>query len=125
LYAARDTQQTIDNDASFMRRLNNFNKAVVRKRVSPLIREPPEPPPAKAVLPPRSKSLAAQSLSQVPPSKRGEVLILQRLGLVTDLSMPNAYVMKTYEALYEAGPDASNIKALEVLFHCSGKESHR
>ena len=46
-----DTHQTVDDDASFKRRLDNFTKAVVCKRGSPLIREPPKQPSAKAVLP--------------------------------------------------------------------------
>jgi hypothetical protein len=46
-----DTHQIVDDDVSFKRRLNNFTKAVVCKRDSPLIREPPKQPPAKPVLP--------------------------------------------------------------------------
>jgi hypothetical protein len=71
-----DAHQTVDNDASFKRRLDNFTKAVVRKRASPLIRELPKPPPTKAVLPLWSKRLAAQSLSRVPASNQGEILIM-------------------------------------------------
>ena len=70
-----DGHQTVDNDDSFKCLLNNFTKAVVRKKASPLICEPPKPPLAKTVLPLRSKRLAAQSLPQVPASKRGEILI--------------------------------------------------
>ena len=33
-----DTHQTVDNDTSFKRRLDNFTKTVVRKRAFPLIR---------------------------------------------------------------------------------------
>ena len=72
-----DGHQTVDNDDSFKCLLNNFTKAVVRKRFFSLIRGPPKPPPAKGVLPLRSKRLAAQSLSRVPASKRGEILIMQ------------------------------------------------
>lgn len=117
--------QTVDHDASFKHHLKNFTKKVVSKRVSLLIRGPPKSPPAKAVLPWRSKRLAAQSLSLVPTSKRGEVLILQRLGLVTGLSLTSELAMKTDEVLYEAEPSASNIEALEALFQYSGKESAR
>ena len=48
---------------------------------------------------------------------------MQRLGLVTGLSTPSALAMKTYEELDEAGPDDSNVEALEVLFHGVGNES--
>jgi hypothetical protein len=71
-----DTHQAVDDDASFKRHLDNFTKAVVCKRDSLLIREPPKQPPAKPVLPWQKKWLAAQSLSRVPASKRDEVLIM-------------------------------------------------
>jgi hypothetical protein len=71
-----DTHQTVDNDGSAKRRLDSFINKVTRKRDSPLIREPPKQPPAKPVLPWRNKRLAAQSLSRVHVSKRGEVLIM-------------------------------------------------
>jgi hypothetical protein len=64
-----DGHQIVDNDDSFKRGLDNFTKKVVRKRDSPLIREPPKQPPAKAVLPWRRRRLAAQSLFRVPTSK--------------------------------------------------------
>ena len=73
------THQAMDNDDSAKRRLNNFINNVTRKRDSPLIREPLKQPPAKPILPWRSRWLAAQSLSRVPASKRGEVLIMQRI----------------------------------------------
>jgi hypothetical protein len=78
-----DKHQTVDSDASANRRLENFIKKVTRKRASPLIHEPPKPLPAKALLP-----------------LRGEILIMQRLGLVTGLSTPSASVKRAYEALY-------------------------
>lgn len=62
----------------------------------------------------RSKRLAAQSLSHVPTFKRGEILIIQRLGLVAGPLTPSASARKAYEALFEAGSNASSIKALAV-----------
>jgi hypothetical protein len=70
------THQVVDNDDSAKRRLYSFVNNVMRKRDSPLIREPPKQPPAKSVLSWRSRRLAVQSLSRVPASKRGEVLIM-------------------------------------------------
>jgi hypothetical protein len=57
-----DTHQTVDDDVSFKRRLDNFTMVVVCKRDSLLIREPPKQPSAKPVLPWRSRRLAAQSV---------------------------------------------------------------
>jgi hypothetical protein len=59
-----DTNQTVDDDASFKCCLDNFTKAMVCKRDSPLIYEPPMQPLAKSVLPWQSRRLAAQSLSE-------------------------------------------------------------
>jgi hypothetical protein len=75
-----DGHQIMDNDDSFKCCLDNFTKKVVCKRDSLLIHEPPKQPPAKVVLPWQSRWLVAKSLSQVPASKRGEVLIMQRMG---------------------------------------------
>jgi hypothetical protein len=69
----------VSNDTA-KRRLNNFINEVTRKRDS-LIREPPKQPPAKPVLPRRSRRLAAQSLSRVPAFKRGEVLIMHQRSI--------------------------------------------
>jgi hypothetical protein len=42
-----------------------------------------------------------------------------------DLSMASASTIKTYEALYEAEPNASNVEAPEALFQGDGKELRR
>ena len=85
---------------AFANRLELFVNKVTSKIASPLIREPPKQPHAKVVLPPRrSKRQAAQSLSRVPASKRGEILVMQRLGLVTVGATPNTSTVKAYEDL--------------------------
>jgi hypothetical protein len=73
--ASDDSEVSVDTTE---RRLNDFISKVTRKRDPPLISEPPQQPPAKTVLPQRSRRQAAHPLSQVPASKRGEVLIKQR-----------------------------------------------
>ena len=74
-------RSTVDvSDSSAARRLKSFTRCVLKKVDSPLIREPSKQSPAKPVLPLRSRRLAAQSLSRVPAFKRGEVLIMQRMG---------------------------------------------
>jgi hypothetical protein len=118
----------LDNDTSANRRLEAFINKVTRKRSFPLICEPPMQPPAKVLLPRRSKRQAGQSLSRVPASKRGEILIMQQLGLVTRLSTPSISMIKAYEELYEikTDPTASSIKALPELFNNDiGNELHR
>ena len=61
--------------------------------------------------------------------KRGDVLVMQCLGLTTGLSMPTASEKKAYEDLFEAEPTGSNVKALASLFAgtrvATGKKQRR
>jgi hypothetical protein len=92
-----DIHQTVDNDASAKGRIDNFINKVTCKRASPLIRELPKELPAKAVLPQRNKHQAAQSLSRMRASKRGEILVMQRLDLIAGSSTPSSSATKAYE----------------------------
>ena len=94
-----DAHQTLDSDASANCHLELFINIVTSKIASPLICEPPKQTPTKVMLPRRSKRQAAQSLSRVPASKRGEILVMQRLGLVTVGATPNTSTVKAYEDL--------------------------
>ena len=111
-----DTHPTEDNDDSAKRRLDSFINEVTRKRDSPLIREPPMQPPAKPVMPWRSRRLAAQPLSRVLASKRGEVLIMQRMGFTKGPSVPSASVLEAYDKLFGSDLTASEAKALDEFF---------
>jgi hypothetical protein len=104
----------VSNDTA-KRRLNNFINEVTRKRDS-LIREPPKQPPAKPVLPRRSRRLAAQSLSRVPAFKHGEVLIMQHIGFINGPSAPSASRLATYDKLFEGDLTADDAEALDELF---------
>ena len=97
----------------------------MHKRDSPLIREPPKQPPAKLILSWQSRRLAAQSLSQVPASKRGEVLIMQRMGYTRHLSAPSALELEAFDRLFDGNPTASEAKALDELFPTVGKAPSR
>jgi len=114
-----DAHLIVDNDAS-ANHLELFINKVTSKIASPLIREPPKQAPAKVILPRQ----VAQSLSRVPASKRGEILVMQRLGLVIVRATPSSSAVKAYEDLYK--PDASNVKALATIFNNDvGTESCR
>ena len=115
-----DTHQTVDDDASFKRRLDNFTKAVVCKRDSPMIREPPKQPPAKP-LSWRSRRLAAQSLSRVPASKRCEVLIMKRMGYIKGPLAPSASEVEAFDSLFDGNLTASEAEAMDALFPAVGK----
>ena len=90
-----------------------------------LIREPPGQPPAKPVLPWRSRRLVVQSLSRVPASKQGEVLIMQRMGYTKGPSAPSASELETFDKLFDGNLTTSEAEALDALFPDAGKGSSR
>jgi hypothetical protein len=73
---------------------------------------------APPVLPKRSKRIAAQSLSHILTSKRGEHLVLKRLGLTSGMPSPSTSAMNAYEEIY--GGDPGNMQALRELFPPEG-----
>jgi hypothetical protein len=97
-------------------RLDNFLSKVTRKRDPPLICEPPKQSPTKPVLPRRSRRQVAQPLSQVPTSKRGEVLIRRRLGLLKGPSTASG--LAAYDKIFGGGDDLmpNEAAALDELF---------
>jgi hypothetical protein len=115
----------VDNDGSVECRLNSFINKVMHKRDSPLIREPPKQPLAKPVLPWRSRRLAAESLSRVPISERGEVLIMQRMGYTKGPSVPSASELEVFDKLFDGNLSASNAETMDALFPAIGKGSSR
>ena len=116
---------TVDVSDTFpARRLKSFMR-VLKKVDSSLIREAPKQPPARPVLPWWSRRLAAQSLSRVPTSKRGEVLIMQRMGYTKGPSAPSASKLEAFDKIFDGKLTASNVEALDALFLDGGKGSSR
>jgi hypothetical protein len=114
--------RTVDvSDSSTARRLKSLTRRMLKKVDSPLIRKPPKQPPAKPVLPLRSRRLAAQSLSRVPASNRGKMLILQCMGYTKGPSVPSASKLKAFDKIFDGNLTESNIKALDALFLGGGK----
>ena len=60
--------------------------------------------------------MAAQPLSRVPASKRGEVLIMQRMGFTKGPSAPSVLELEAYEKLFGGDLTASEAEALDELF---------
>ena len=85
--------------------------------------EPSKQPLAKPVIPWRSRRLAAQPLSRVPASKRGEVLIMQRMGYTRGLSAPSASELEAFDRLYDGNLTAS--KARRWMSSSRPLERHR
>ena len=120
-----DTHPAEDNDDSAKRRLDSFINEVTRKRDSPLIREPPMQHPAKPMIPRRSRRLEAQPLSRVPASKRGEVLIMQRMCFTKGPSAPSVSELEAYEKLFGSDLTASEAEALDEFFPAVSRQSRR
>ena len=116
--------RTVDvSDSSAARCLKSFTRRMLKKVDSSLIREPPKQPPAKPMMPWRSRRLAAQGLSRVPASKRGEVLIMQRLGYTKCPVALSASELEAFDKNFDDNLTASNVEALGVLFLNGGKGS--
>jgi hypothetical protein len=120
-----DTHEAVNNDGFAKRRLDNFINKVTRRKDSPLICESPKQPPAKPVLPWQSRRLAAQSLSRVLAFKRGEVLIMQRMGYTKDPSTPSASELETFDKLFDGDLTASNAETMDALFSVVRKSSSK
>jgi hypothetical protein len=69
--------------------------------------------------------LAAQSLSRVPASKQGDVLITQRIGYTKGPPAPSASELETFDKLFDGNLTASEAEALDTLFLAAGKGSSR
>jgi hypothetical protein len=95
------------------KRMKSFIEQELRNADPPLIQQPPKHPAATnhPVLPLRSKRLAAQSLSSVSASQRGEVLIMKHMGMAKRLSTPSTLAKKAYKELFDAWLSASNVEA--------------
>jgi hypothetical protein len=99
-------------------RLKSFIERVTKARQPLLLELPgddstPDQRPLPA-LPKWSRRIAAQSLSHIPVPKRGEHLVLKRLGLTSGVSTPSTSAMKAYEEMY--GGDPGYMEALCELF---------
>ena len=60
--------------------------------------------------------MAAQPLSRVPASKRGEMLIMQRMGFTKVPSTPFTSELAAYDKLFGGDLTASEAEALDELF---------
>ena len=109
------------------RRLKCFTERITKVRQPPLLelsrddtahngRTPP------AWLPKRSKQIVARTISHISASKRGEHLVLMRLGLTSGMSLSTS-PLKVYEEIYSGDP--GNMQALRELFPRDGNVGAR
>lgn len=84
------------------RRLQMFTRKVQRKRPLPIIKVPPKQkefvrkPPVLL----RSRRIAAQQLDNIPTSKKGEVLLMRRLGVLPSNAAPSSATRRSFDTLF-------------------------
>ena len=73
------------------RRLACFADEVIQNTRSPLLNTPPaqQAPTKKRAMPLRSSRIASQQLAHVPTSKRGEVLLMRKMGILQNTAPPS------------------------------------
>ncbi|KAJ1257052.1 hypothetical protein BS78_K229800 [Paspalum vaginatum] len=74
------------------------------------------PTAVKSALPLRSRRLASQRLAGVPVTKRGEIILMRRLGLIKDAAVVTPTVKKQYDDLFDQGLTPEQVSAIRKLF---------
>jgi hypothetical protein len=99
------------------RRLSKFTTDVKTKRSAPLLSSPPlQKAPTKPALPHRSRRIAAQPLGHIPASKHGEMLLMQRIGVIPPQTLPSAASKQSFDSFFKGNISSSDVEALDVLF---------
>jgi hypothetical protein len=108
-----DAQQCTPSTQSAERRLKVFTRRVTRSSQPPLLQVPEQAPEtdARPWIPSRSRRLAAQNISHIPVAKRGEVLLMRRMGFSQGLQEPSP---ATNEEIFNGASEHS--EALRQLF---------
>lgn len=96
-------------------RLKKFKQRVLHKVATPLLPPIVQITPV-AKLPLRSRRLAEQPLSRVPVSKRGEFLVMKRLGYLGSADRETNEAKQAYDRIFTNKLSASHAEALRVLF---------
>lgn len=91
------------------------------KRRTPLIAEPPKQPesPKKTALPMRSRRIAAQHLDYIAASKRGDVLLMRKMGVLPATTAPSSASRRTYDAVFNANLSAGDVQAFDDMFQAT------
>ena len=71
-------------------------------RQPPLISSPPKqkPAPKRTTLSIRSKQIAAQQMDHIPASKRGEVLLMKKMRILTPLAPISSVAKRSYDSYF-------------------------
>ena len=100
------------------RRLAQFTEEVQLERMPPLIASPPRQkvPTIGQPMPKRSIRIAAQPLAHIPISKRGEVLLMRRMGFAPPAGPISSASKRAYDDFFVRNWTSSEVEALDELF---------
>jgi len=109
------------------RRLARFTKEVQLKRQSSLIVSPPRQKEATIRQPllVRSRRIVAQLLAHIPTPKRGEVLLMQKMGIVPLAALVPSVSKGTYDAIFAGNLTPSHVATLDKLFPATNNRAGR
>jgi hypothetical protein len=95
--------------------------------VSPLIASPPRQMVAtrRNPLPKRSRRIAVQPLAHIPTAKRGEVLLMQRMGFAPPKAPVSSASKRAYDDLFAGKLTSSVVEALDALFPATNAMTSR
>ena len=72
-----------------------------------------------------TKSIAAQLLAHIPTFKRGEVLLVQKIGIVSPAALVSSTSKGTYDAIFAGNLTPSHVAALDELFPATNNRASR
>ena len=99
-----------ERGSSAVKRLKRFTDEIQRKAPSPLLPWPAVE--AQPKLPTCSRRIAAQVLSRVPASKRGEVLMMKRMGFIDGQTRPSTEAKNAYDSIFVDQLNPSQAEAM-------------
>ena len=93
----------------------------------PLIASPPRQkvPTMRQPTPKRSRRIAAQPLAHIPISKRGEVLLMRRMGFAPPAGPISSASKRAYDDFFARNWTSSEVEALDVLFPATNASTGR
>jgi hypothetical protein len=95
-------------------RLARFIEEVHLKWRLPLIVSPPrQKATTKRPLPTGSRRIAAQPLAHIPTSKRGEVLLIKRMGILSQVTPTSSVSQRPYDVIFTGNLMLNQVAALD------------
>ena len=103
------------------KRLSKIIEEVQVMRQPPLISSPPKqkPTPKRTTLPIRSRRIATQQMDHIPASKRGEVLLMKKMGILAPSAPISSAAKRSYDSYFQGTLSEANVEALDALFPAS------